>query len=57
MWNYPFGRVDVATSDMIDMDVCGLKDLIPCMRNSGVFMELAVDAVAYSADTGGPLDW
>ena len=44
-------------SDMIDKDVCGLKDSKPCMRNSGVFMELAVDAVAYSADTGGPLDW
>jgi hypothetical protein len=25
LWNYPFGRVDVATSDMIDMDECGLK--------------------------------
>ena len=24
-WNYPFGRADVDTSDMIDMDECGLK--------------------------------
>jgi len=24
-WNYPFGRADVNTSDMIDMDECGLK--------------------------------
>ena len=26
MWNYPFGRADVKTSDMIDMDECGLKN-------------------------------
>ena len=25
MWNYPFGRADVNTSDMIDMDECRLK--------------------------------
>jgi hypothetical protein len=24
-WSYPFGRVDVSTSDMIDMDKYGLK--------------------------------
>ena len=25
LWNYPVGRADVATSDVIDMDECGLK--------------------------------
>ena len=25
LWSYSFGRADVATSDMIDMDECGLK--------------------------------
>ena len=25
LWNYPFGGADVATSDVIDMDECGLK--------------------------------
>ena len=25
LWNYPFGKVDVATSDMIDMYECGFK--------------------------------
>jgi hypothetical protein len=25
LWNYPFGRADVATKDMIDKDECGLK--------------------------------
>jgi hypothetical protein len=24
-WNHPFGRLDVNTSDMIDMDKCSLK--------------------------------
>jgi hypothetical protein len=25
LWNYPFGRADINTSDMIDMDECGFK--------------------------------
>ncbi len=25
LWNYPFGRADVNTLDMIDMNECGLK--------------------------------
>ena len=30
---------------------------LTCMQNSGVFMELSVDTVAYIVLIQGPLDW
>ncbi len=41
----------------VSSDLRAIAASIPCMQNSGVLMEFAVDAVECSADTGGPLDW